>query len=196
MPSLDMVWWGLAAAAALLFAAWRVLSVETVTRVKPAAQYPGWQLIYSDKRGKPMRGVDYGTLLRADVYGLTGKPDMIYRKRIGRGLMPVELKSGAIRGAGMPHEGDLLQLAAYFLIMEEAYGIRPKQGRIVYADGAFRVRNTRRLRAEVLRTLARMRRMFDAGIDAEQPNSAYASCRYCMCKQTVCEQSYFGPAES
>ena len=37
-------------------------------------------------------------------------------------LMPVEIKSGSIKSEPLPHMGDLMQLAAYFVILEEEYG--------------------------------------------------------------------------
>ena len=180
----------------VLFVAALWWSRPAIVREKPRKHYAGWRLIYSDERGRRRRGVVYSKLLRAEASELTGKPDMIYRKTIGRGLMPVELKSGRIKNADAPHEGDLLQLAAYFVIIEEAYGVRPRLGRLVYDDGAFRVRNTHALRVKLAETLARMRYMLAAGEDAETANSDFATCRYCLCKQTVCAHSYFGAAES
>ena len=168
---------------------WLTRPMVTKERVRKA--YGGWRLVYSDERGRRRRGVVYSKLLHAEKSGLTGKPDMIYEKIVGRGWMPVELKSGRIGGDDMPHEGDLLQLAAYFAIVEDVYGKRPRLGRIVYADGAFCVRNTRALRRRLADTLARMRYMLEAGEGAEEANSDYATCRYCLCKQTVCEYSYF-----
>ena len=176
--------------ALLLFWTW-VVSRPVCKREKVRKSYPGWRLIYSDERGQARRGVERSKLLRGAKNGLTGKPDMIYRRVFGRGLMPVELKSGAIKGGTAPHDGDLLQLAAYFVLIAETFGIRPRYGRIVYADAAFRVRNTRALRARLADTLARMRRMLEVGAECETPNASYAACRYCLCKQTVCEKSYF-----
>ena len=176
--------------AALLFWVWRS-SRAICVREKVRKGYPGWRLIYSDERGRARRGVARSKLLRGAESGLTGKPDMIYRRVLGRGLMPVELKSGSIKEGTAPHDGDLFQLAAYFMLIEETFGVRPRCGRIVYADAAFRVRNTRALRARLADMLARMRRMIYEGTDAETPNASYAACRYCMCKQTVCEVSYF-----
>jgi len=178
----------------LLLWAW-LASRPICVREKVRKHYSGWRLIYSDARGRTPKGVERSKLLRAVKKGLTGKPDMIYRRVFGRGLMPVELKSGSIKDANAPHDGDLLQLAAYFVLIEENFGVRPRYGRIIYADAAFRVRNTRALRTRLADTLTRMRRMLEQGADNETPNASYASCRYCMCKQTVCEVSYFQKEE-
>jgi len=190
------LWIGSLALLALLTALALLPRQKDIAREQVRKRYTGWRLVYSDERkAKRLRGVVYSKLLRAESGGLTGKPDMIFKRRFGRGLMPVELKSGRIKDADAPHEGDLLQLAAYFVIIEEAYGVRPKLGRIVYSDGAFRVWNTRALRQWLADTMARMRHMLEAGEDAEEANSGFAECRYCLCKQTVCAYSYFGAAE-
>ena len=184
--------YALVAAGALLFVwVWR-LSRAPIKQVNPQARLAGWRLCYSDARGKRQRGVVYSKLLRSETHNLTGKPDMIYKRRFGQDMMPVELKSGLIKDASAPHNGDLLQLAAYFLIVEEVYGVRPRMGRIVYADGAFAVRNTYGLRKRLIGTVARMRHMLAAGDTVEEANASFAGCRFCMCKQTVCEYSYFG----
>ena len=183
-------WLVLALALALLWL--QKLTAPAVIRVEPNKRYIGWRLIYSDRSGTGKPDVESGKLLRDLPRDITGKPDMVYRRIIGRGLMPVELKSGRIGEASAPHDGDLLQLAAYFLLVEAAYGVRPRFGRIEYADAAFRIRNSRRLRKQLADTLARMRRMLAFGEDAEAANASFAACRFCMCKQTVCPFSYFG----
>ncbi len=101
--------------------------------------------------------------------------------------MPVELKSGRIGDALEPHRGDYLQLAAYFLLLEDVYGKRPRFGRLVYADYMFEVRNTAGVRREVLRTMAEMRRMLETG--EGHAESSFVHCRHCVCNGTVCEFS-------
>lgn len=144
------------------------------------------KLIYTDqKEDHKEKGVTYSKLLYAEKYGLKGKPDLLFQQAFSRNIVPVEIKSGMIKENPMPHQGDLLQLAAYFLIVEETYHVRPKYGRLVYKDYMFQVKNTRRIRKEVKNTLAAMRTMLRTGKGQAEPN--FAKCRYCVCNQTVCE---------
>ena len=101
--------------------------------------------------------------------------------------MPVELKSGRIGDAPEPHRGDYLQLAAYFLLLEDVYGKRPRFGRLVYADYMFEIRNTAGVRREVLRTMAEMRQMLETG--EGRAECSFIHCRHCVCNGTVCEFS-------
>src|SRR5437763_1640343 len=57
-------------------------------------------------------------------YGLTGKPDYILQGRDG--VIPVEVKP--LRQAEQPYESDILQLAAYCLLLEEAWDETPPYG--------------------------------------------------------------------
>jgi hypothetical protein len=62
--------------------------------------------------------------LYAARYGLAGKPDYILRRR--EGLIPVEVKPG--RRAHSPFQADVMQLAAYCLLVEESSGQAPPYG--------------------------------------------------------------------
>ena len=154
-------------------------------KTKPRLAIPGYRVVYSDSReARRKHGVTHSGLLRSCQYDLTGKPDYIYQSALGRALIVVELKSGAIGKNPAPYPGDLMQLAAYFLLVEEHYGVRPRQGRLIYKDYMFMVRNTGRLRRDVKRTLKAMRQMLVTGHSPVSPS--YVACRYCMCRGTVC----------
>ncbi len=94
------------------------------------------------------------------TYGVSGKPDYLVRER--KDIIPVEVKSSVAPSA--PHEGHVMQLAAYCLLVEETTGSRPTYGIIQYADRSFRVDYTERLRDRLLETLSQMRQV------ATQPN--------------------------
>lgn len=143
----------------------------------------GYRLIYADQKGNKSQK-DFGKLLYSKKYDIQGKPDYIFQKRLGRAIVPVELKSGAIRDGMTPHAGDKMQLATYFLLIEDVYGVRPKYGRLVYRDYMFDIKNTVALRREVRKTLAAMRYMLKTG--QGKANCSVAGCRYCVCKGTVC----------
>ena len=131
--------------------------------------------IYADGKG--------GKMLRCEKHNLRGKPDYIFRNIITGRFVPMELKSGQVDDA--PHHGDLMQLAAYFLIIEDAMGVAPKKGYLRYKNAMFKVKNTVRLRKALLNVVADMRKMLVTG--EGQANPSFVNCRYCVAKDTVCE---------
>ena len=144
----------------------------------------GYALLYADqKQGKGAKK-DFGRLLYSAKYDLQGKPDYVFCSRFFQRLVPVELKSSCIGEAEEPHPGDLLQLAAYFLILEDVYGKRPAFGRLVYRDYMFEIRNTAAIRRAVLARVEEMRTMLQSGL--AEPKQSFAHCRPCVCNGTVC----------
>jgi CRISPR-associated exonuclease Cas4 len=91
--------------------------------------------------------------LIARKIGLVGKPDYLLEQR-GR-IIPVEVKPG--RRAARPYESDLMQLAAYCLLVEETTAAPPPYGLLRYAERTFRLDYTDQIRAEVLALLDEMR---------------------------------------
>jgi CRISPR-associated exonuclease Cas4 len=124
--------------------------------MRQASGLPRGEVIYTDTRG-------WGTIdqpLFSSVYRLTGKPDYLVKK--GRRIVPVEVKSAHAPDDG-PHHGHILQLAAYCLLVEEAYGHRPDYGIIRYADKTFSVDNTDELQSMLLDVLDEMHNATEAG---------------------------------
>ena len=137
----------------------------------------GAQVIYSDEDG--------GKLLKSEKYDLQGKPDYIFQTMLGGSYIPVELKSTKLKEEDVfPHEGDLMQLVAYFLIIEDLYGKRPKNGRLVYNNRMFIIKNTRSLRRQLKRYLKEMRQMIKTGQGQADPS--FPKCKNCVCRDTVC----------
>ena len=147
----------------------------------------GYSLIYADQKQGKRHEEDFGKLLYSAKYELQGKPDYVFQSPILKKIVPVELKSGEIDEEDMPHHGDLLQLGAYFLILEDVYGQKPPFGRIVYQDYMFEIRNTAKIRNEVLATMKEMREMLQYGVGKTKPS--FATCRPCVCNGTVCQFS-------
>jgi len=85
---------------------------------------------------------------------LAGRPDYLVEQADGT-IIPVELKNG--RAPAAPREGHVLQLAAYCLLVEENYGVRPTHGILQYADAAFAIDYTPDLEADLLLLLDEMR---------------------------------------
>lgn len=147
----------------------------------------GYALIYADQKQGRKGEADFGKLLYSAKYELQGKPDYVFQSSISKKIVPVELKSGSIGEEELPHHGDLLQLGAYFLILEDVYGRKPAFGRIVYQDYMFEIKNTARVRNEVLGTMKEMREMLQYGVGKAKPS--FAHCRPCVCNGTVCQFS-------
>jgi len=147
----------------------------------------GYALIYADQKQGKKHEEDFGKLLYSAKYELQGKPDYIFQSPFLKKIVPVELKSGEIDEEEMPHHGDLLQLGAYFLILEDVYGQKPPFGRIVYQDYMFEIKNTAKIRNEVPSTMKEMREMLQYGVGKANPS--FANCRPCVCNGTVCEFS-------
>jgi CRISPR-associated exonuclease Cas4 len=132
----------------------------------------GAALLYWSRRERLAAGLPPGEVVYADTgawqrcekplfsphYRLTGKPDYLVRE--GRQLIPVEVKPG--RDADQPYEGDVLQLAAYCLLVEDEYGQHPQHGYLKYAHRVFRVAFTENLHNRLLGQLEDMRRDLDA----------------------------------
>jgi CRISPR-associated exonuclease Cas4 len=124
-------------------------------RERLSAGLPKGRLVYADT-GAWQRCV---SPLFSSRHQLTGKPDYLVEERCS--VIPVEVKPG--RTAPEPYEGDVLQLAAYCLLVEEQYGCRPRYGYLKYSQGVFRIDYTSSLRRQLLARLDAMRRDLEAG---------------------------------
>jgi CRISPR-associated exonuclease Cas4 len=111
----------------------------------------GLVLVIRAARARWSRGLGLGETVALDDVTLfserlrlVGRPDRIERK--GKTLIPEEWKSS--KKAQPWHEA---QLGVYFVLIEEAYGVRPPYGVLVTGDGVrHRIKNTERLRQRVL----------------------------------------------
>jgi CRISPR-associated exonuclease Cas4 len=117
-------------------------------------------------------GLPWGRVAAADVgvgrplerplvaarYGLVGKPDYLIER--GGAMIPVEVKPG--RQAPHPYPSDLMQLAAYCLLVEATTGHAPPYGYLRYANATFRLVYTPAVRRRLVALLAEMRELLDA----------------------------------
>jgi len=142
-----------------------------------------WALNLRRSTGLPWQRIAYSdtgawqrneTALFARRHGLVGKPDYIVDSR--HGPVPVEVKPG--RRARKPYASDMLQLAAYCLLVEETTGVRPAYGLLRYAETTFKVRFDQQIRDELLGVLAKMRE-FDPRHSAHRSHEQAARCRGC-----------------
>ena len=104
------------------------------------------QLIYTDDKQTK--------LLVSNTYEIDGKPDYIY-KQYDMSFLPIELKN---KKSNRPYIGDVMQLAAYFILIEEHYG-KVKGGLLQYRNRSFYVRNSKRLRNKLINQLEQMKKM-------------------------------------
>jgi len=171
------------AAVYFIFAVIGVLS-KPVKR-KKRLWLPGYEIIYADSNTRkklPKGGGLSGKLLVSEAHGLRGKPDYIYKK--GNKIVPVELKSATLEKRGA-REGDIMQLAAYFLIIGDVYKLKPRYGYLVYGDAVFKIKNTRGLNKNLRNVTGEMRRMLVTGNG--RANAGFVNCKHCICRGTVCE---------
>jgi len=96
----------------------------------------------------------------------------------------VEVKSG--RTPEAPYDSHIFQVAAYCLLVEKTYGVRPPYGLIHYPHRNFAVDYTRQLESALLEHLAEMRRD-EMRSDVLRSHEDPARCRGCGFRK-VCDQ--------
>ncbi len=153
----------------LLWSAWRL---------RQHAGLPGGRVIYSDTRAWR----ECPEPLYSASVNLAGKPDYLVRR--WKYVLPVEVKSGV--APDEPYRSHVLQLAAYCLLVEETYGLRPPYGLIHYPDRTFAVDYTGELEHELLDTVEWMREDLRDG-QAERDHVDPGRCRACG-YATYCDQ--------
>ncbi len=147
-------------------------------RQQRAAGLPGGRVIYTDTRA-------WGQVpqpLYDPVLKLTGKPD--YLVKDGKRVVPVEVKTG--RTPEAPYDSHIYQLAAYCVLVEREYGVRPPYGIVHYPKRTFAVDFTPQLESALLDLLTEMRRAESRG-SADRSHEDAHRCRGCG-YWSVCEQ--------
>jgi len=140
-------------------------------RLRQQTGLPQGEVIYTDT------GIWFSNdqVLQAPHLQLVGRPDYLVDQGDGL-LIPVELKSG--RSPAAPREGHVLQLAAYCLLVQENYGVRPAYGILQYKDKAFAIDYTEDLEEDLLDLLAEMRQgMFQGELDRD--HNDWTRCAAC-----------------
>lgn len=140
-------------------------------RIRSDSGLPEGRLIYSDTSTWTRN--DQPILSRR--YGIVGKPD--YLVRDGNQIVPVEIKATR-KTPTTPHRSHILQLAAYCLLVEDNYGVRPNYGIVLYGDKQFAVEYTDALRNDVLRAAESIRADANSP-DVERNHSDAVRCAAC-----------------
>jgi CRISPR-associated exonuclease Cas4 len=157
-----------------------------------AALLIGWGMRLRARTGLPWAPVRYSDAgwsavekpLVARKLGLTGKPDYLVEMR-GR-TIPIEVKPG--RYAARPYDSDLMQLAAYCVLVEETTGVAPPYGLLRYAEATFRLDYTDRVRDDLLDLIEEMRgALLEA--DCDRSHDDVYRCQSCgffhQCEQAL-----------
>jgi CRISPR-associated exonuclease Cas4 len=151
-----------------------------------------WALRLRRETGLPWAPVVYQDTSRRAVekpliarqLGLVGKPDYLVELR-GR-TIPVEVKPG--RRAARPYESDLMQVAAYCVLVEETSGVAPPYGLLRYAERTFRLDYTEQTRAALLAILDEMRDALEEA-DCDRSHDDVRRCGGCgffeQCEQAL-----------
>jgi CRISPR-associated exonuclease Cas4 len=161
---------------ALAFALWHV-----GRRWQEESGLPQGSVIYTDSGAwRPNSEV-----LHANDIRLAGKPDYLVQQHDGL-IIPVEVKSS--RAPAEPWDDHILQLAAYCLLVEEKYGVRPPYGILQYRDRAFAIDYTADLEDDLLFILDEMRGVLHDG-EPERDHDDPRLCAGCgvrrMCNQRL-----------
>jgi CRISPR-associated exonuclease Cas4 len=138
---------GLGLAAALL-AALAVLALVASWRLRAATGLPAARVMAQDTE----RGERPAAPLVSHRLRLVGRPDYLLAHE--GAPIPVEVKPR--RRAAAPYPADLLQLAAYCLLVEETHGRAPAYGILRYAGLSWQVPFDAAARQAVLDALGRL----------------------------------------
>jgi CRISPR-associated exonuclease Cas4 len=135
------------------------------------------EVVYSDR-------VADGEVLVSHVHGLSGKPDYILSP--GEELIPVERKSRHVSAAGA-YEGEILQLAAHCLLVEERFGKAVRRGQLMYQNRSLEIVFDDELRGKIFDAVKALKSAESVGDVARSHNNP-ARCRGCGFRQ-VCRDS-------
>lgn len=167
MPGFETGWMALGVALLLL----ALVILLKARQWQQASKLPDGEIVFSDmgawmRQRKP---------LFDPHLGLTGKPDYLIEQDDGA-IIPVEVKSSA--APREPYYGHVMQLAAYCLLVQASYGLRPSHGIIQYRDKAFSVTFTPRLENDVMELLQIMR-MDAQEADVDRDHDNWRRCAGC-----------------
>jgi CRISPR-associated exonuclease Cas4 len=153
-----------------------LISSKTATKLRKDYGIESGAIEYVDSMDNTTK------MLTSDKYRLRGRPDYILKKEDG--LVPVEVKTG--RTPKGPLFSHILQLAAYFLLIEENYKTRPPYGIIKYSDRENEIENDEELNKILIAKLKEMREIFKTK-QAHRNHKRESKCRFCS-RREVCPE--------
>lgn len=154
-------------------------------------------LFWLSTRQRRQLGIPEGALLYEDMapdgklrralydaeLDLVGRPDYLIRQN-GE-LVPVEVKSG--RSPKKPYDSHIFQAAAYCLLVNSNFGLRPSHALIRYPERTFKVNFTQALEQDLRAILAEMR-AYSATALPQRSHQQASRCRACGFLE-ICDQS-------
>ena len=139
---------------------------------------PAGRIIYADTSAwGPVQEPLYDRTL-----GLTGRPDYLVQN--GKHTIPVEVKSSQVSHA--PYDSHIFQLAAYCLLVESAFGVRPPYGILHYPNRTYAIDYTRQLETS-LRALLEEIRSQERNKEVDRSHDQAARCARCGFR-SICDQ--------
>jgi len=163
---------------ALLIASLALVLLWLARRQQQRLGLPGGRIIYADtSRWEPLQEPLYDAIL-----GLTGKPDYLVEQ--DDRVIPVEVKSTRI--AQGPYDTHIYQLAAYCLLVERTYGVRPSYGILHYPNRTYRIDYTHALEAALMSVIEDMRQD-SRRAELQRSHASPRRCARCGFN-TVCDQ--------
>jgi CRISPR-associated exonuclease Cas4 len=136
---------------------------------------------------RTLHGIERGKVLYTDTidnkpevlisekFQVSGRPDSIIR--IDEKYIPVELKTGRVPKG--PYFSHILQIAAYCLLVEETYGVRPPHGIVKYGDKTeFKIDYTPELEELLGEKVKEMQKAIN-GKKVHRNHNRVGKCRYC-----------------
>jgi CRISPR-associated exonuclease Cas4 len=164
----------------LLAVSLAVLAVGLVLRRRAQEQFAelsvAGDVVYADSGA--------AEVLVSNLHGLAGKPD--YVRKEGGEPIPVERKSRVLSASGA-YEGEVLQLAAYCLLVEERFGRPVMRGQLLYQNTSLDVTFDDQLRSRLFDALATLRAA-EQSEDVGRSHNSRARCRGCGFRR-VCGDS-------
>ena len=171
MGEIGLGWLGLALSLIIL----AIFSWFWSRRKRAELGHPTGKVIYSDLGAwVPQQDSFY-----SPEFELVGRPDYLVSDREGA-IIPVELKLSL--APDEPHDGHVMQLAAYCLLVEEAFGIRPDYGIVQYRDRAYAVEYSFELEEDLLDVLANMREDIFHG-ELIRNHEDWGRCTHCSMRE-------------
>jgi CRISPR-associated exonuclease Cas4 len=167
---------------ALILLAIGVMFLAASSRLGRKSGLPRGEVSYADASGQAQEPFISKRLLMA------GKPDYLMKDRNGD-LIPVEVKSSNAPRAGRPYESHLMQLAAYFLLLEDVLQRPVPYGLIRYRNRTMRVANTDELRTRLMDIIAQMRRLMAREV-ARRNHNRVQRCSRCSVAH-ACDERLF-----
>jgi CRISPR/Cas system-associated exonuclease Cas4 (RecB family) len=147
-------------------------------RLRRQSGLPIGEIIYEDTIAENAR------ILSSHRHGFRGKPDYLLDDGAG-GIIPVELKSSSLPRSGRPHRSHVMQLAVYFVLVEDDLRRPARYGLIRYRNGEVPVENTDELRQQLLSIAKEIRRA--ARADVQRSHEEVTRCRVCSMAH-VCDE--------